>query len=216
MILKARQNSGDVYIIHSLDPRFDEFAASYLEARLIDIADELGLPLANQVRPFGRDGLRPCSDLEQLVQHAQFLLPVAGFRRLVDARRTTSGRPLRISATVDLHDVRPVEPDAMTVPPDAAPMRLVSRHLRAEGFAIGGRLLVLPGAEYSYVSGTGLSEDNRSRREAIQRLDIIEPLPGVSDRGRLTVGLDCKSRAMAAKILTGQHVGSEVWQASGT
>jgi hypothetical protein len=72
--------------------------------------------------------------------------------------------------------------------------------------------LVLPGADYSYVTKSGLSEDNRSRREAIEAMSILEPQPGTSDRGRLTVGLDCKSQPIASKILSGEQIGTSAWQ----
>lgn len=71
--------TSQVCVICSRDPRFEKFAASYVEARLIDIADELGLPIANIVRPYGRGRLRVSTDLEPLVQDAQFLLSIAGF-----------------------------------------------------------------------------------------------------------------------------------------
>jgi hypothetical protein len=93
-----------VYVIYSLDPRYDKRVASYVEARLIDVAYELGVPLANSNRPFGRNGLRICPNQEQLVVHARFLLAVAGFRRFEDARQDTTSRPARVAATADLHD----------------------------------------------------------------------------------------------------------------
>jgi hypothetical protein len=209
---KAKQTS-QLYVICSSDPRFDKLAAMYLEGRLIDTADQLGLPLANIIQPFGRNGLRPSADHEQLVQHAQFLLSVAGFQRFEEARRTQSDRPLRVAATGDLHDVRILEPETMTIPADAVRMRLIRRDLQAEGYAIGDRFLVRPGADYSCVSKSGLSEDNRSRREAIEAMGVLEPLPGVTDRARLPVGLDCRSPAIAAKILSGEHIGTNAWQA---
>jgi hypothetical protein len=59
--------TSQVYVICSRDPRFEKFAASYVEARMIDIADDLGVPLANINRPYGRSGLRVSTDLEPLV-----------------------------------------------------------------------------------------------------------------------------------------------------
>jgi hypothetical protein len=206
--------TSQVFVICSRDPRFDKLAASYVEARLIDIADQWAVPLANSIRPFGRGGLQVSTDLEPLVQHAQLLLSVAGFRRFEEARRTQSDRPLRVAATGDLHDLRPIEPEAMTIPADAVRKRLIFRDLKAEGFAIGDRFLVLPGAHYFYVSRRGLSEDNRSRREAIEAMDIFQPgEEGVTDRARLAVGLDCKSPAIAAKVLSGEHLNNSAWQA---
>jgi hypothetical protein len=204
--------TSQVYIIGSSDPRFEKFAASYVEARIIDIADALGVPLANVIRPYGRDGLRVSADLEPLVQHALFLLSVAGFPRFEEARRTQSDRPLRVAATGDLHDLRLLDPEAMTIPPDAVRLRLNHRDLQAEGYMVGDRFHVLPDADYCYESKSGLSDDNLARRKAIEELDILQPLPGITGRARLSVGLDCKSPAIAAKILSGEHIGNRYWE----
>lgn len=207
-----------VYVIHSRDPRFDKLAASYVEDRLIDIADELSVPLANRTQPFGRDGLYICPNLEQLVVHAEFLLAVAGFRRFEEARQTNPDRPARLAATADLHDVRIIEPEDVSIPADAVIMRLVHRTLQAEGYKIGERFVVLPGADYCYETKSGLSDDNRARREAIEKLnkqeDLLQELPGVSDSCRLRVGLDCKTAPIAAKIITGEHLDNRAWAAA--
>jgi hypothetical protein len=100
----------------------------------------------------------------------------------------------------------------MTIPADAVRKRLIRRDLQAEGYAVGNRFHVLPGADYCCVSRSSLSGDNRSRREAIAAMDILTPLPGVTDRVRLSVGLDCRSSAIAAKILSGEHIGTGAWQ----
>jgi hypothetical protein len=71
---------------------------------------------------------------------------------------------------------------------------------------------VLPGADYCYETKSGLSTDNKSRREAIEQLDIFEELPGITGRARLRVGLDCKSAPIAAKIISGEHVDNDAWQ----
>jgi len=38
------------------------------------------------------------------------------------------------------------------------------------------------------------------------------PMPGFPGRARLPVGLDCKSPAIAGKILSGEHIGNRFWQ----
>jgi hypothetical protein len=206
--------ASQVYVIYSVDPRFDKLTASYVEARLINTAAELAIPLANGIRPFGFDGLTLSPDLEQLVQHAEVLLSVAGFRRFEEARQAQSGRPARMTATGDLHDVLVVEPEAMTIPADATYKRLNCRELRAEGYQVGDRFYVLPGANYCYASKSGLSSHNQLRRQAIEAMDVLESLPGVTDHARLRVGLDCKSAPIAAKVLTGDNVGNRAWQAA--
>ncbi len=95
---EERQQS-QVFVIHSLDPRFDKAATECLEHLLIDVASKLGLPLANNILPFGRDGLWRTPEFEQLSIDAQFLLSVAGFRRFDEARQNEGVRPTRVSAT---------------------------------------------------------------------------------------------------------------------
>jgi hypothetical protein len=153
-----------VYVIYSLDPRYDKRVAAYVEARLIDVAYELGVPLANNNRPFGRNGLRICPNQEQLVVHAEFLLKVAGFRRFEDARQDTTARPARVAATADLHDVFVVEPKDLVIPTTAEFKRLVHTKLRAKGYQVGKRFLVMPGADYCYETKSGVSVHNRARR----------------------------------------------------
>ncbi len=207
-----------VYVIYSLDPRYDKRVAAYVEARLIDVAYELGVPLANSNRPFGRNGLRICPNQEQLVVHAEFLLKVAGFRRFWEARQDTTARPARVAATADLHDVFVVEPEDLVIPDTAVFKRLVHTKLQAEGYQVGKRFVVMPGADYCFETKSGLSEDNRARRKAIEKLnkqgDLLQELPGVTDSCRLRVGLDCKSAPIAAKILTGEHLGNRAWAAA--
>jgi hypothetical protein len=205
--------ASQVFIISANDPRFAKFEAAYIEARLIEIAAGLGVPLANRVRPFGRDGLAISPDLEQLVLHAQLLLSIAGFGRLDEARRMQPDLPLRLPATGNLHDLQLLDPETMTVPTGAVLMRLACRDLQVEGYAVGERFHVRPGADYCYTSGSGLSEDNRRRRSAIEALNILEPVPGVPGRARLLVGLDCRSAPIAGKVLSGQHIGTRAWQA---
>jgi hypothetical protein len=211
--VKAARAS-QVYVIYSGDPRFDKLTASYVEARLIDTAAELAIPLANGIRPFGFDGLTLSPDLEQLVQQAEVLLSVAGFLRFEEARLAQAGRPARVTATGDLHDLRVIEPEAMMIPADATCKRLNYRDLLAEGYQVGDRFHVLAGADYCYASKSGLSSHNQLRRQAIEAMDVLEPLPGAGDHARLRVGLDCKSAAIAAKILTGEHIGSRAWRAA--
>jgi hypothetical protein len=210
---KAVRHASQVYIIFSADPRFDKVTASYVEARLINIAAHMAIPLANSVRPFGHDGLHLSADLEQLVADTLFLLTVAGFRRFDESQLTEADRPVRVPATGDLDDLLVIDPEvAKTISAGAIFQRLVCRDVQAMGCAIAGRFLILPDADYVFESKSGLSPHNLQRRMAIETMNILRALPGVTDRAKLTVGLDCKSRAIAAKILTGEHVGTDAWQ----
>jgi hypothetical protein len=107
-----------------------------------------------------------------------------------------------------------IEPEAVAIPDNGTCKRLKCRELRAAGYDVGARFHVLPGADYCYASRSGLSSHNRLRRRALEAMDVLEPLPGVTDYARLRVGLNCRSAAIAAKILTGEHIGTRAWQAS--
>jgi hypothetical protein len=200
-----------VYLIYSRDERHNKFTASYLEARLIEIAADLGITLANQRRPFGPISIVN-DNFEQLVQHAQILLAIAGFTHFEKARQSTPPKTPRIAVTGDIDDVRIVAPDQIEIPPEAVRMELDHPKLRAEGYKIGDRLLVLPGSDYSYAGKSGISPANRERRDALEQLDIFETIPGFKGRARLTVGLDCKSPPIAATIVTGEHLKNDAWR----
>lgn len=206
------QPTSQVYIIYAEDPRFAKSEASYIEARLIETAVAHGVPLANRVRPFGRDGLARSPDLDQLVVHARILLSVAGFGKFDKAPETQSSLSKRLTASGNLHDMLVLDPEKMTIPADALLMQLIHRDFHAEGYAFDGRFHLLPGADYSIAFKTGLSEDNRQRRRAIEALDVLQPVHDVPGRARLPVGLDCRSKAIAGKILSGDHIGNKAWR----
>jgi hypothetical protein len=211
-VAEQLQPTSQVYIIHANDARFAKFEAAYIEARIVEIGAALGMPLANRVRPFGRDGLAASPDHEQLVAQARILLSVAGFKRFEEAQQSRCNPSARTPVTGNLHDVQVLDPEAMTIPADIIRMQLICRDIQAQGFARDERFHVLPGADYVYGDRSGLSEDNRQRRRAIETMDILEPIPGNCGRARLLVGLDCKSPAMAGKILSGEHIGNKAWQ----
>jgi hypothetical protein len=153
--------ASQVYIIDANDSRFAKYEAAYIEARLIETGAELGVPLANRVRPFGRDGLAISPDHEQLVVHARVLLSVAGFGRFDEAQQTLSDPSNRVPATGSLHDVRVLDPETMTIPSDAVRMQLIWGDIQAEGFTVDDRFYLLPGADYFHADKSGLSEDKR-------------------------------------------------------
>jgi hypothetical protein len=209
-VAKQLQPTSQVYLIHSSDSRFRSVYAQLIEAWLIETAVELGVPLANRDRPFGRDGLARSPDHDQLVVHARILLSLAGFKQFDEAQQQHSNRSTHFPATSNLHDVKVLDPETMTIPDDAVRMQLNYGDIQAEGYAVGKRFHVLPGADYSYVDKK-LSEDNLLRRRAIEARAILNPTAGAPGRARVLVGLDCESMAIAGKILSGAHVGTKVW-----
>jgi hypothetical protein len=163
---KERAHVEQVYIIHSRDPRFDRFVAAQVERRLIDTALELGVPLINKCLPFGPNGLNPSAAFEDLMIDVRFMVAAAGFTRF-DRQKVEAKRSKLSPANTIIGDVRYIEPEDWVVPEGAKPVRLVRRDLQAEGYLIGDRrLYVAPGADWCSNTKSGLSRDNRRRREA--------------------------------------------------
>ncbi len=198
-----------VYVVYSLDPRFDKAQAAYLEARLMDRLFEAGVPLANVDRPFG-SGLAEDPGLEQLVRQSELMLGVAGFRPLDCIDDTLPRTSRALPGARILQDVVPVEPDQMPPLPERR-YRLNYRGLSAEGFFSGPKIFYIqPGADYAVEVGRGMTPHNKARRKGVEK--FLEPMAGADRRMRLRVGLRCLSAPVAAKILSGEHVGKGVWQ----
>ncbi|MDA9523863.1 hypothetical protein XI06_27190 [Bradyrhizobium sp. CCBAU 11434] len=203
--LKAGAN---VYILYSWDPRFDKLQASYLEARLVDRLYAAGVPLANSDRPFG-SGLKEDPGLEQLVRLSELLLGLAGFQPPERAGTAPSRTRVLPSARV-LQDVVPVEPDEMPAPPTER-YRIQYRGLVAEGFYAGKKTFYIqPGADFAVGERPGMTIHNTARRNGL--IKFLDPIPGADNRMRVRVGLQCLSASLAAKMVTGEHVGTKVWQ----
>lgn len=99
-----------------------------------------------------------------------------------------------------------------SVPDRAVQMELCWGDLGARGYKSGTRFFILPGADYRQSEKEGgLSRHNLDRRRRLEEADVLESIPDRNDRARLRVGLDCPSPAIAAKILTGRHVGAATW-----
>ena len=86
-----------VYILRSLDERYDQIVGSYVEDRLIDIGHELGVPLANRIRPLGRGGVRISPDLEQVTASSCCRGPTIATKPRADFRPIIS-RAARLSS----------------------------------------------------------------------------------------------------------------------
>jgi hypothetical protein len=194
------------YVIHG-DPRFDKLKAGYVEARLIDRLYTAGIPLANMHRPYG-GGLNEHPGFEQLVRQSEVLLGVAGFRPLESPGAAQP--PMTLPAARTLRDVVPIDPDKMPTP-EAGMYRLNCGGMRAEGFFSGKKTFYIrPGADYELEARPGTTKHNLARRNDIER--FLEPTPGVRSRKQLHMGLKCVSAAIAAKVLTGKHLGTNAWQ----
>ncbi|WP_461327983.1 hypothetical protein [Bradyrhizobium huanghuaihaiense] len=109
-----------------------------------------------------------------------------------------------------MRDVVPVDPDQMPAAPTER-YRLHYRGLTAEGFYAGKKTFYIqPGADFAVGEKRGMTAHNKARRKGLVK--FLEPVSGADNRMRVRVGLRCLSAPIAAKILTGEHIGTRVWQ----
>lgn len=208
---EERAQIEQVHIIHSPMPCFDRSLADKVEHRLLADALETGMPVFNKCLPFGRDGLRSEPGFEELMIDVRLMLAAAGFT-LFDQHDGKAKRSRLAPANTIIDAVRYIDPDDWVAPEGGMAVRIAYRDLRAEGYRLGKRrILVAPGADWYHASKSSLSEDNRRRRQDIETAGKLDPNPDRPDRARLRIGLDCTA-AIAAKLLTGEHIDSDVWQ----
>ena len=200
-----------IYIIHSKLPAFDRAVAGQVEGRLIELALEAGVPILNKTVPFGRNGMVPSPGFEELMIDVRMMLAAAGCSHL-DKQDGKARRSRPWPANHAINNVHFIEPEDWAIPAGARPVRLVFRDLQAEGYICAPRRIrVAPGADWCLTSKSGLSLDNRRRRQDIQASGDIELAADDCNRARLRVGLDC-TPAIAAKLISGEHIHSDVWQ----
>lgn len=207
----VRDRTQQVFLIGSQDERLNKELASILEAKLIEAAVRLGVPLYNDNLPHGISSNAPAIP-DKWVRQIMFLLGVVGYTGFSRAEATsTVPRLLPVNTRAD--DVRIVEPADLVVPPGATPLMLnCRRDLRVEAYRVENRLLVMPGSDYGRTCKSSVSNYNRKRREQIEAADILEPCPVLPDRMLLRYGLDFKHAALAATVISGEHLRTNAWQ----
>ncbi|MBP0113302.1 MULTISPECIES: hypothetical protein [Bradyrhizobium] len=85
--------------------------------------------------------------------------------------------------------------------------------LWAHGYPAGDRFVVAAGSDIRITTNPSASAVNRARRAALFDAGVLSPIPGASDRMRLTVDVALPSMAIAAAVACGAHVDSSKWRA---
>jgi hypothetical protein len=205
-----------IYVVVGSSDTLDKVTAPYLEARLIAICTDLDIPLANNGRPFGR-GLGIVDDLEQLVGHTEVLLSVAGFTRIEMARRSPPALRTRLSVTTDRDEMVVMSEDEKAlVLQTGVEYRLDCRDLHVVGYEWNDRFYVMAGSDYARRTRGDLSYDQQRRRDMLEAEKWVGPVVGMPDRMTLKVDFHCRSRAFAAKLMSGEHIDRDSWLAVDT
>ncbi len=70
----------------------------------------------------------------------------------------------------------------------------------------------MPGSEYWLAATKSLDRSYVIRRTELEKQQILADIKHITDRRRLLAWVDCGSKAIAAKILTGWRVNANVWK----
>lgn len=195
-----------VFLVYTADPSFAHHFAKILEHQLWGLGEQNGVPLANKVAPNGvtADELKD-PEARHLLRDARLLLNSAGCG-IFEHRHTPTRQPVTSGAL----GIRVLEQNELPDIPDCL-LFLNHKGLRARGFGHGSEFVVLPESEFLLEDQAGLDKNNRRRRKLVRDSGHYRR---AGDHGRLPRPLLCKSLAIAAKIVTGQHITGHLWRPS--
>ncbi|MBZ8135489.1 hypothetical protein [Afifella sp. IM 167] len=111
-------------------------------------------------------------------------------------------------------DAEAVDPTLVSPEQAKKPMmELAYADLFARGLECDNLFIVLPGSEVRVLGESGNEESSvRVRRAILEKRGVLTPIPGVEDRQRLTSAVAFWSKSIAARVLAGSHVPSNVWR----
>lgn len=203
------------------DQRLDKAAAVHLQARLIAAAASAGLMrLRNEISGAKAD-LPPyrVPPLDRLLSDVLPLLFDAGCRvfaalrpnpeygsdgSMIETIRTAAGPS---DETGDDETGR-MEIGVTVTPIGVQESELCYSDIWARGYEHLGRFIVAAGSELRVHENFSIGDRIRERRELLLA-DATSAIQGREDRVRLTVAVAFPSRATAAKVLTGAHIGTD-------
>jgi hypothetical protein len=110
-------------------------------------------------------------------------------------------------------DEGPMQIGVTVVPLGVEEQMLWFGNLWARGYDHEGTFVVAAGSEMRRFTNPSANAHTVARRQRLIDTGTAITVDGLEDRLRLQVAVAFPSRAIAAKVLTGAHVGSEKWRA---
>jgi hypothetical protein len=209
----------EVYVVAGYpEPWLDKLPALYLQHRLWEIAQSAGfLNIANArtpVIPVVPEDKR--GELERYVEDARTLLFEAGCRALDS--NFDSQRQVPQAGDIDEDPIGPEDTDPMQIdvavnPPIGAGLELNYTGIYARGYPYAdGGFVVMPGSEVRKTVNASAHKIIIDRRNELKDRKALVAIHGDPDRLRLVAAVWFPSAAIAAKVVTGAHIGSRIWQ----
>ena len=174
-------------------------------------------------------GANPCkasitperaATLDRMLADALPLFIDAGCRYLArdpqaaarSAATVPSPSTVPLTTSEDDDEGGPMEIGVTTVPFDVEEMELAYGDLWARGYEHQDRFVVAAGSEMRKVTNPSANSHTVDRRQDLIDKGAAVPIEGMDDRYRLQRAVAFPSRAIAAKVLAGAHVGSDKWR----
>lgn len=213
----------DVFVItrHTMEP-LDKPTAIYMQAYLTRKAEEGGVVTVQ--RGTGPQVL----DLTPMRGALYLQLSTIASRLLFDAGCTafhTLGEAKPILTTREAVDppppaemvdeATPIEIGVAATPGDAEEFQLAYSDLWGRGYDADGGFVVTAGSEVRREVNPSVNQMLHTRRRELEAARVLADIDGREDRQRLLVAVWFPSRAIAAKVVTGAHVGAAKWVAVG-
>jgi hypothetical protein len=201
----------EVYTISARDFRLSKQDAIYLQARLMGAVEETGRWKLVNTQPAIDAGLdvsreatldRMLGDAWQLLQDASCRVFDAGVERPAEEAAP---------AADETDDVEIGVP----VPPGAEALDMVHGDVWARAYVADPRdprVVIAPGSLMRIRHNASIIPSIRERRERLIGSCAVIPVPDNDGLVRLTETVRLPTRATAAKILSGAHVGSDRWR----
>lgn len=218
--------AAEVFAIVSPTGRLSKDDCVHFQKPLSELVEEGGV--ARLVK-----GTNPCkanvsperaAELNRMLAQALPLLVDAGCRYLVPEPQPVAGAITPVALTSAPVAAPPFEDDdgddeggpmeigVTTVPIGAEEQELAYGDLWARGYKHEDGFVVAAGSEMRKVANPSANELTVDRRTKLIEQGAVVPIDGMDDRYRLRCAVKFPTLPIAAKVLTGAHVGSEKWR----
>lgn len=219
---ETKSFAAEVFVLTSVEGRIDKDDSVHLQKRLSTLVEEAAV--ARLIK-----GTNPCkasitperaATLDRMLADALPLFIDAGCRYLArdpqaaarSAATVPSPSTVPLTTSEDDDEGGPMEIGVTTVPFDVEEMELAYGDLWARGYEHQDRFVVAAGSEMRKVTNPSANSHTVDRRQDLIDKGAAVPIEGMDDRYRLQRAVAFPSRAIAAKVLAGAHVGSDKWR----
>ena len=222
----------EVFAVAGSEHRLDKSASIYLQKKLSDIVETVGAaPLIKGANACAIDlPAHRTASLDRMLADSLPLLFDAGCRCLASVPQASTATtdqaechdgaaPAAVAANGaddnhvdDGDDGGPMLIGVTTVPLGVEELELTYGDLWARGYEHQGRFVVAAGSEMRTTPNPSANEHTLARRQRLAATKAVLPVEGMDDRQRLQMAVAFPSRAIAAKVLSGAHLGSDKWR----